>query len=461
MTESLDFSLSISTPVAPSGDGVRLVYTLVEIRSEEDGESSASNLVFLIDTSNSMLIRQVTETQFAEMVKNGHAQEIMTDGIPAYQISSIPAEMWTQLPRRIDFVSDALRIASEALRENDFFSLAAFASQARCLIEQTSGVDRERLRQMAYQLDTLNLGDETRMDEGMAVAIEQALLQPGKELPTRLILLTDGHTQNVRQCYEWARKAHEVGIKLTTMGIGSEFNEELLIPLADISGGNAYYLETPEKVLDSFRVELGLALKIRYRNLEVKLQLEDGVSLRRVYRVLPEMGDFENGPERNGSYSLLIGDDDLKTPLAFLLEMIIPDAPPGSQNLGQAMLAWDDPKGGIARRKLNKALRIERAAQHEVSSDERVMRIVERVGMFRMGTQALEMARKAAGEDDPAEKGAATIKLRQAATQLLNMGEVMLADAMFHQADVMEASGRLEPDAAKKLRYETRRLGQR
>jgi len=461
MTESLEFSVNVSTPVAPSGDGVRLVYYLIEIQADGDGETSASNLVFLIDTSNSMRIRQVTETQFAEMVRSGRAQEVMTDGIPAYQISSIPAEMWTQLPRRIDSVADALRIASEVLRDSDFFSLAAFAGRAQCLIEQTSGEERELLRQMTYQLEMLDLGDETRMDEGMALAIEQALRLPGRELPSRLILLTDGHTQNVRQCYKWARKAHEHGIKLTTMGIGSEFNEELLIPLADISGGNAYYLETPEKVLDSFRIELGLALKIRFRNLEVKMQLEDGVRLRRVYRALPEMGDFETGPERDGSYSLVIGDDDLKSPIALLVELIIPDAPAGDQNLGQAMLAWDDPKGGIVRRKLYRALRIERAGQKEASHDERVMSIVERVGMFKMGTQALEMARNAAGVDDPAEKGAATIKLRQAATQLLNMGEVMLADEMFRQADLMETSGKLEPEAAKKLRYETRRLGQR
>ncbi len=461
MTESLDFSVSVSSPVAPSGDGVRLVYYLFEIRADEDGETSASNLVFLIDTSNSMRIRQVTETQFAEMVRNGRAQEVMTDGIPAYQISSIPAEMWIQLPRRIDFVSDALRIASDVLRDSDFFSLAAFASQAQCLIEQTSGKERERLRQTTYRLEMLDLGDETQMDEGLAIAFEQALRLPGKELPSRLILLTDGHTRNVQQCYELARKAHDHGIKLTTMGIGSEFNEELLIPLADLSGGNAYYLETPEKILDSFRIELGLALKIRYRNLEVKLQLEDGVQLRRVYRALPEMGDFETGPERDGSYSLVIGDDDLKSPLALLVEMIIPDAPVGNQNLGQAMLAWDDPKGGIVRRKLYEPLRIERAVQKEARSDDRVMGIVERVGTFKMGTQALEIARRAAGTDDPAEKSAATIKLRQAATQLLNMGEAMLADEMFRQADLMETDGKLEPEAAKRLRYETRRLGQR
>ena len=59
------------------------------------------------------------------------------------------------------------------------------------------------------------------------------------------------------------------------------------------------------------------------------------------------------------------------------------------------------------------------------------------------------------------EKKAATVRLRQAATHMLDMGETNLAGTMFQQADMMEQSGNLDPEAAKKLRYETRRLAGR
>jgi hypothetical protein len=42
--------------------------------------------------------------------------------------------------------------------------------------------------------------------------------------------------------------------------------------------------------------------------------------------------------------------------------------------------------------------------------------------------------------------------------QLLDLGEATLASAMFNQADLLEQSGSLDPEAAKQLRYETRRL---
>ena len=56
------------------------------------------------------------------------------------------------------------------------------------------------------------------------------------------------------------------------------------------------------------------------------------------------------------------------------------------------------------------------------------------------------------------DRGAATQRLRQAATRLLDMGENSLADAMRCQADMLESDGRLDPNATKKLRYETRRI---
>ena len=89
------------------------------------------------------------------------------------------------------------------------------------------------------------------------------------------------------------------------------------------------------------------------------------------------------------------------------------------------------------------------------------MNIVEKVGAFKMGTHALETAQTAARSTKNQDKNAATVRLRQAATRLLDIGEEALAETMFHQAEMLERSGNLDPEAAKKLRYETRRLTQR
>jgi len=299
------------------------------------------------------------------------------------------------------------------------------------------------------------------MAEGLALAFSETQRFPGKEFSSRLVVLTDGHTRKVNECYAWAKQARKAGIKLTTMGIGNEFNEELLIPLADLTGGNAYYIETPDKLCPAFEQELGLALHISYRNMEVKLQLMEGVHLRRVYRVLPELGEFDQGPEMDGSYSLLLGDYDPYSPVAFLLELVIQPGPAGSYRLAQTMLAWDDPNPEQGRQRLRKDVMIERSDSMTACLDDHVMDMVEKVGAFKLGNTALEAAQQAIQGQDPDKKGAATVRLRQAATRLLDLGEANLASAMFSQAELLERSGSLDPEAAKKLRYETRRLTQR
>jgi Ca-activated chloride channel family protein len=357
------------------------------------------------------------------------------------------------------------------LRSIDCFSVVAFAERAHCMIPFTTGKERVRLHQAARELEYLKLGDGTHMAEGIAMAFAEIQRQSDRPCSdraytSRLILLTDGHTRKVNDCYEWAKRARKAGIKLTTMGIGVEFNEDLLIPLADLTGGNAYYIETPDQIPDAFRRELGAALRISYRNVEVKLQLPAGVELRKVFRVLPELSAFDHGPNlgdanSGASYSLYQGDHDPTTPQALLLELVLPPWPVGAYRLAQAMLAWDDPAGGPARPSMRQDVLVQMASVATSPLEGRVMNIVEKVGAFKMGTQALEAAQNAAKSTSQEDKKMATVRLRQAATRLLDMGEMALADAMLHQADNLEHGGNMDPEAAKKLRYETRRLTQR
>jgi Ca-activated chloride channel family protein len=240
MSASLNLACSLSAKVIPTGDGPRLVYLLIDITGGETAGAIPSDLGFIIDTSESMRIRLVTDEQFTDLVKKGKAQEVMTDGVPAYQITAISDEQVTKFPRRIDFVVDALMVASEFLRPVDYFSVVAFAGWAQKMIPSTSGKERDRLKQAAREMEYLRLGDGTQMAEGLALAFSEMQSQSNKDYASRMILLTDGHTLNVNECYEWARKARGNGYKLSTMGIGAEFNEDLLIPLADITKGNAY-----------------------------------------------------------------------------------------------------------------------------------------------------------------------------------------------------------------------------
>ena len=464
--DALSLTCLLNTPAVPVTGQPRLVYLLLEISGGEIGESLPMNLGLVMDVSDSMRIHLVSEEQFRRMASAGQVQEIITDGVPAWQMASAPPELIHQLPRRIDYVRDALVNASEYLRAADTFSLVAFAGQASKVIPTIPGSERDRLLQAAREMEYLRLGDGTQMNIGMKMALDELQRSqiPGSEpIPppparaSRMILLTDGHTLQVEECYATAQQARQLGLTISTMGIGSEFNEDLLIPLADLTGGHAYYIEKPEQIPDAFRQELGAARAVRFRNVEVKLRFPAGVELRRAYRALPEIGILDPGPNMENSYALLMGNYDPTAPPTLLLELLIPPWQAGIYRLAQAVLAWDDPGGGnihqgsLARSNQRIDIIIHVEAAPTMPINQRVMNILEKVTAYKVGVQALEEAQSG----DPQ---AATQRLRLAATRLLDMGETALGNEMLRQAETLEKYGHMDPNATKKLRYETRRL---
>ena len=77
--------------------------------------------------------------------------------------------------------------------------------------------------------------------------------------------------------------------------------------------------------------------------------------------------------------------------------------------------------------------------------------LIEKVNAINLGSQALQ---EASGGD----RQAATQRLRQVATRLLDMGEAVLAGEMLCQAEALESGRQLDARATKKLRYETRQI---
>jgi Ca-activated chloride channel family protein len=83
-----------------------------------------------------------------------------------------------------------------------------------------------------------------------------------------------------------------------------------------------------------------------------------------------------------------------------------------------------------------------------------VMNIIERVTAYRLQNEAKDAVKT--GKLD-----VATIKLREAATRLLAMGEKDLAVAAQEEADNIEKQGQMSATGTKKLQYGTRKLTQR
>lgn len=455
MAEKLTLTCAVNTPYLPVTQQPRLVYLLLEVGGAMGEETLPVNLSIVVDTSDSMHIRLVTDDQFEELARMGVLKETLVDGVPAWQPDAIPPDTLARFPRKIDRVKDALRAAVEQLRSRDRFSLIAFAQQATVLIPNTPGAQKRRLLEAIEKLNNLQLGDETHIAQGIALGFEELQRGASPDQANRLLVLTDGFAFDEEACRAWSRRALQHRIPISTMGMGGDFNEELMIPIADQTGGEAYLLEKAEETPAAFAQELQRAQAVRYRGLELKLRPAQGVEVRAAYRMHPSIASLAVINE-GGSYSFPLGDLVTGEEPALLLELIAPSRSPGTYRLTQALLAYNDPASGPTGVKVRDDVIVQYTTDPApiMQKTPQVMHMIEALSAYK-----LQQGAKA--DLKTGDITGATRKLRAAATRLLDMGEGDLATEMEQQAENLERHGEADPHRAKKLHYETRKLTQK
>jgi len=92
----------------------------------------------------------------------------------------------------------------------------------------------------------------------------------------RVILMSDGLANqgvtSMDKLVAMAKQKLEEGVSTTTMGLGADFNEDLLMAMADAGGGAFYFIESPEVAPQIFQEELQGLLNLVGQNLVVSIE---------------------------------------------------------------------------------------------------------------------------------------------------------------------------------------------
>ncbi len=174
------------------------------------------------------------------------------------------------------------RLISE-LSEKDRLSVVTYSDGVQTLIQPIS-VTSENRRQILSAVRAIRAGGGTNLGAGLAegVRLLTANRTPGNI--GRLILISDGLanqgvTDPVR-LGETASLAMERSLSVSTVGVGVDFNEELMTLLADRGAGSYYFLENPDAFAAVFLDEFRSVKNIAANTITVKIPLSGGVSLK-------------------------------------------------------------------------------------------------------------------------------------------------------------------------------------
>ena len=205
----------------------------------------------------------------------------------------------------------AARLIIENLSERDVVSVVAFNNKATVLSPAGPAVNREFLD---HRLDEISPEGWTNLSAGLLEAFAQVNSLATPDQVKRVIVLTDGQANrgvtDPRGLRRIAQMGRRRGITLSTMGCGKDFDEKVLIALAEDGGGRYSYVRRPEEIAAAMAAELNGLLTVVAQNVVVEVTVPEALQITSVPGWLMEEPvdgfRFDLGDVRQGEHTVLL-----------------------------------------------------------------------------------------------------------------------------------------------------------
>jgi len=236
---------------------------------------------------------------------------------------------------KMEYAKESARRIVGLLGKEDRLAIVAYSTDVEVLLPARKIAEREAALSV---IDSLYPTDSTNLSGGLTAGIGQLKSLPRDKYVNRVILLSDGlANEGITDPAELGRiasRASEGGIHVTTMGLGADYDENLMMGIAEHGAGNYYFIESPNQLTGIFEKEFGQMSAAVARDTVIKLALAPGVRIDEVYgyeytakdgAAEIKLGDFFGGQERD-----------------ILVRLTVPADTNGKRELVSAALSYGD-----------------------------------------------------------------------------------------------------------------------
>ena len=180
-----------------------------------------------------------------------------------------------------DKLSKAKEAAIEALRRlspEDIFSLVVYDHNVRTIVPAQSAGNVEWIE---GRIRNIRSGGNTALFGGVSQGAAEVRKYIGSPYVHRVILLSDG-LANVGPSTpddlgRLGTALIKENISVTTVGVGTDYNEDLMTRLAQNSDGNSYFVESSYDLPRIFASELGDVLSVVAKKVQLRIDCPEGV----------------------------------------------------------------------------------------------------------------------------------------------------------------------------------------
>jgi Ca-activated chloride channel family protein len=221
------------------------------------------------------------------------------------------------------------------LTGSDNVGLVTFETHVDVVIPVQRATELERYESA---IKNIGLGETTELYRGLETAhaeLKKSMDTTHKtpqEIVQRIILLSDGipTDENPPSSYRMlARSLSEEGISITALGIGEDYNEDLLSLIAENSGGAWYHITSPDSIPDIFSRELTNMKTVIISRPELILHLTPDVELDDVHKSKPLVHRISHIIEDGAVLRIPLGDIRAGETQTIVARLAIPPRPEG------------------------------------------------------------------------------------------------------------------------------------
>jgi Ca-activated chloride channel family protein len=365
---------------------------------------------------------------------------------------------------KIRAAKEAVRQAVNRLQDGDLFALVTFATDVQCPLSSWR-IDTNLRQAVEGLLQAIRAGGQTALCGGLEEGIRQASTHRGDEIhrgANLVLLLSDGQANvgetDVEAVGQRAIDARTRGITVSTLGVGSDYNEALMAEVAIDGGGRFYHIADAERIAAYLAGELGEMASLAARNAAVDLHLPAGAGVQPLSAAYPVRGQTEG-------HTVTLGDIPTATTLEVVVRVLLPPQPAGSRLPIDGILRYQSPAGNALATPLNKVtVRYDQADLFAYAAGA-VRPVVRRVLGQMQAAGVLSTAKAAArSEDDAHRQSAVALSAMRQYASLLGEDEkareaLSESEAILHEiADLQNAASPAQSQRTKAATHAAMRI---
>ena len=176
------------------------------------------------------------------------------------------------------WVKDSFDIFIERVRDIDFVALVVFDNQASVTFRSTKMDSKTKRMQFKDTVRRITPGGGTNLAAGLKLGYQEVMANYREEYTNRVLFLTDG-MGNAEGILEMAESYREIGVNVSTIGVGTGFDLQLMTDLGRSGGGSSRFIADREEMEKTFGSELDRMVVPAVRDLTMELDVADELAI--------------------------------------------------------------------------------------------------------------------------------------------------------------------------------------